>query len=100
MGKTEVKEAQPLAEPYRKKIGRVITKVGVPQLKDPIRAEVAEMVKLLAEEAAARSTTENNPDRYLQVSSFGNDKSNETAQQLILRMLADQVVRTEIKNFK
>ena len=42
-----------------------ITKVGIPQLKDPIRDEVAEMVKLLAEEAAARSTTENNPDRYL-----------------------------------
>ena len=60
MGNTEVKEVQPLAEPYRKKIGRVT----------------------------------------FQVSSFGNDKSNETAQQLILRMLADQVVRTEIKNFK
>ena len=42
-----------------------ITKVGIPQLKDPIRDEVAEMVKLLAEEAAARSTIENNPDRYL-----------------------------------
>jgi hypothetical protein len=42
-----------------------ITKVGIPQLKDPVRDEVAEMVKLLAEEAAARSTTENNPDRYL-----------------------------------
>ena len=55
-----MKEAQPLAEPYRKKIGKVT----------------------------------------FQVSSFGNDKSNETAQQLILRMLADQVVRTEIKNVK
>ena len=60
MGNTEVKEAQLLAEPYRKKIGRVT----------------------------------------FQVSSFGNDKSNETAQQLILRMLADQVARTEVKNFK
>lgn len=60
MSKTEVKGAQPLAEPYRKKIGKVT----------------------------------------FQVSSFGNDKSNETAQQLILRMLADQVVRTEVKNFK
>ena len=42
-----------------------ITKVGIPQLKDPIRDEVAEMVKLLAEEAAVKSTKENNPDRYL-----------------------------------
>ena len=42
-----------------------ITKVGIPQLKDPIRAEVAEMVKLLAEEARKNSTWENNPDRYL-----------------------------------
>lgn len=42
-----------------------ITKVGIPQLKDPIRDEVAEMVRLVAEEAAAKSTEENNPDRYL-----------------------------------
>ncbi len=42
-----------------------ITKVGIPQLKDPIRDEIAEMVRLLAEEAAAKSTEENNPDKYL-----------------------------------
>lgn len=42
-----------------------ITKVGIPQLKDPVRDEVAEMVKLLAEEAASKSNAENNPDRYL-----------------------------------
>ena len=42
-----------------------ITKVGIPQLKDPIRDEVAEMVRMLAEEAAAKSTEVNNPDRYL-----------------------------------
>lgn len=42
-----------------------ITKVGIPQLKDPIREEVAGMVRLLADEAAAKSTEENNPDRYL-----------------------------------
>ncbi len=42
-----------------------ITKVGISQLKDPIRSEVAEMVKLLAEEAEKNSTKENNPDRYL-----------------------------------
>ena len=42
-----------------------ITKAGIPQLKDPIRVEVAEMVKLLAEEARKNSTGENNPDRYL-----------------------------------
>ena len=42
-----------------------ITKVGIPYLKDPIRDEVAEMIRLLAEEAAAKSTEENNPDRYL-----------------------------------
>ena len=35
-----------------------ITKVGIPQLKDPIRDEVAEMVKLLAEEAKNKSTQE------------------------------------------
>ena len=42
-----------------------ITKVGIPQMKDPIRDEVAEMVRLLADEAAAKSNRENNPDRYL-----------------------------------
>ena len=42
-----------------------ITKVGIPQLKDPIRDEVAAMVKLLAEEAERDSTEENNPDKYL-----------------------------------
>lgn len=42
-----------------------ITKVGIPQLKDPIRDEVAEMVKLLADEAERKSTRENNPDKYL-----------------------------------
>ena len=42
-----------------------ITKVGIPQLKDPIRDEVAEMVRLLVEEAEKNSTKENNPDRYL-----------------------------------
>lgn len=42
-----------------------ITKVGIPQLKDPIRDEVAEMVRLLSEEAGKMSNAENNPDRYL-----------------------------------
>lgn len=42
-----------------------ITKAGIPQLKDPIRDEVAGMVRLLADEAAAKSNKENNPDRYL-----------------------------------
>lgn len=42
-----------------------ITKVGIPQMKDPIRDEVAEMVRFLADEAAAKSNRENNPDRYL-----------------------------------
>ena len=40
-----------------------ITKVGIPQLKDPVRDEVAEMVRLLAEEAEKNSTRENNPDK-------------------------------------
>lgn len=42
-----------------------ITKVGIPQLKDPIREDVAGMVRLLSDEAAAKSTEESNPDRYL-----------------------------------
>lgn len=42
-----------------------ITKVGIPQLKVPIREEVAGMVRLLADEAAVKSTEENNPDHYL-----------------------------------
>ena len=42
-----------------------ITKVGIPELKDPIRDEVAEMVKLLADEAEKKSNEENNPSRYL-----------------------------------
>ena len=42
-----------------------ITKVGIPELKAPIRDEVAEMVKLLAADAKKKSTEENNPDKYL-----------------------------------
>lgn len=42
-----------------------ITKTGIPQLKIPIRDDVAEMVKKLSEEAKGRSTEGNNPDRYL-----------------------------------
>lgn len=42
-----------------------ITKTGIPMLRIPVRDEVAEMVKKLADEAVARSTEENNPDRYL-----------------------------------
>jgi len=42
-----------------------ITKTNIPKLKIPIRDEVAEMVKKLADAAGARSTEENNPDRYL-----------------------------------
>ena len=42
-----------------------ITKTGIPLLKIPIRSEVCDMVKKLAEEVCARSTSENNPDKYL-----------------------------------
>jgi len=42
-----------------------ITKTGIPLLKIPIRKEVADMVKKLADKAAGRSTEENNPDKYL-----------------------------------
>ena len=42
-----------------------ITKTGIPLLKIPIRREVADMVKKLADEAAERSTDDNNPDKYL-----------------------------------
>lgn len=42
-----------------------ITKTGIPLLKIPIRKEVANMVKKLADEAAGRSTDDNNLDKYL-----------------------------------
>ena len=42
-----------------------ITKTGIPLLKIPVRSEVGEMVKCLADDVSARSTDENNPDRYL-----------------------------------
>lgn len=42
-----------------------ITKTGIPLHKIPIRPEVAEMVSDLIKEAKAKSTDENNPDRYL-----------------------------------
>ena len=42
-----------------------ITKTGIPLLKIPIRKEVADMVKRLADDAVKRSTEENNPDKYL-----------------------------------
>ncbi len=42
-----------------------ITKTGIPLLKIPIRKEVADMVKKLADDAVKRSTDDNNPDKYL-----------------------------------
>jgi integrase len=42
-----------------------ITKTGIPLLKIPIRKEVADMVKKLVDDAAERSTDDNNPDKYL-----------------------------------
>jgi integrase len=42
-----------------------ITKTKIPILKIPLRKEVADMVKNLADEAAGRSTDDNNPDKYL-----------------------------------
>jgi integrase len=42
-----------------------ITKTGIPLLKIPIRKEVADLVKKLADDAAERSTDDNNPDKYL-----------------------------------
>ena len=56
MNGMEEKKRRLLAEPYRRKIGKIT----------------------------------------FQVSSYGNDDSSETAQQLLLRMLADQVVRGEL----
>jgi len=42
-----------------------ITKTGIPLLKIPIRPEVADMVKELAEKVKEQSTAENNPEHYL-----------------------------------
>lgn len=42
-----------------------ITKTGIPLLKIPIRKEVADIVKKLVDDAAERSTDDNNPDKYL-----------------------------------
>lgn len=42
-----------------------ITKTGIPVLKIPLRQEVADMVKKLADTSKERSTAENNPDHYL-----------------------------------
>ena len=42
-----------------------ITKTGIPAHKIPIRDEVSEMVRKLADEAVQKSTEENNPDGYL-----------------------------------
>lgn len=42
-----------------------ITKTGIPLHKIPIRPKVAEMVSALIEDAKAKSTDENNPDKYL-----------------------------------
>lgn len=42
-----------------------ITKTGIPVLKIPVRMEVAEMVKELAEKVKEQSTEENNPEHYL-----------------------------------
>lgn len=42
-----------------------ITKTGIPLHKIPVRPEVAEMVAGLISDAKAKSTDENNPDKYL-----------------------------------
>ena len=42
-----------------------ITKTGIPLLKIPIRDDVAEMLEGLKKDAEAKSTEENNPEKYL-----------------------------------
>lgn len=42
-----------------------ITKTGIPALKIPVRDQVEEMVRKLADEVSQKSTEENNPDGYL-----------------------------------
>jgi len=42
-----------------------ITKTSIPLLKIPIRKEIADMVKKIADDATKHSTYDNNPDKYL-----------------------------------
>ncbi|MEI7478626.1 MAG: tyrosine-type recombinase/integrase [bacterium] len=73
-----------------------ITKTGIPLLKIPIRKEVADMVKKLADEAAKHSTNDNNPDKYLFNTYDGRCKGLPLSKQAFSRAVQDLIDRKGI----
>lgn len=75
-----------------------ITKTGIPLHKIPIRPEVAEMVSNLIDEAKARSTPDNNPDRYLFNVYKGKSKGLPYSKPAFAAAVQDLINRKEIRD--
>lgn len=75
-----------------------ITKTGIPLHKIPIRPEVAQMVSRLVEDAKAKSTDENNPDKYLFNTYEGKCKGLPYSKPAFASAVNELIVRKEIRD--
>ena len=75
-----------------------ITKTGIPLHKIPIRPEVAEMVARLIEDAKAKSTDENNPDKYLFNTYEGKSKGLPYSKPAFASAVNELIARKEIRD--
>lgn len=75
-----------------------ITKTGIPLHKIPIRPEVAQMVSKLIEEAKAKSTDENNPDKYLFNTYDGKSIGLPYSKAAFAKAVNELIARKEIKD--
>lgn len=73
-----------------------ITKTGIPLLKIPIREDVAEMIEGLKNEATAKSTERNNPDRYLFNTYEGINTGLPYSKMAFVKAVQDMINRQEI----
>lgn len=75
-----------------------ITKTGIPLHKIPIRPEVAQMVAGLIEEAKAKSTDDNNPDKYLFNTYEGKSTGLPYSKPAFSRAVNELIARKEIRD--
>ena len=75
-----------------------ITKTGIPLHKIPIRPKVAQMVMGLIEDAKARSTDENNPEKYLFNTYEGKSIGLPYSKPAFARAVNELIARKEIKD--
>jgi len=75
-----------------------ITKTGIPQLKIPIRDEVAGIVKRLVSAASTMSTEENNPDRYLFNVYEGKKKGMPVSKTKFVEAIRELIIKKDIRD--